>query len=314
MTNRSLDAVCAAAVPGAARVIPFAVLVLAFGLLAACNNPPPARDGGGDDDDATVEDPDAGPLGPSYGEPCDDESQCRDDAPTCTPFEAAAYSPGICTHPCEGTDETCEAGSECHEGACVRCVSSVAGTIGSGGDCACDGDCESGTCFFGTCSGNCMTTGCEDGFACEGTPPMCRECLGGGPFPETGTCGCNADCDSGLECLGGFCLRACQFDEMCGADQCQHELGVPPSCTAIPACVGAGDGAPGAECLCNLDCGFDAPFCTGVFVEGSRSSFCSVPCSVKEPCPSGTQCCSTVPGNLYCLPDAVAAAAGATCS
>ena len=253
----------------------------------------------------------------SFGDPCDDASQCREDAPTCVGIEAADYAPGICASACAEPAD-CPGGSECRAGACIRCVASIAGSIAAGGDCGCDADCEGvATCDAGICTGgetDCTVTPCPSGFSCDGAPPACRECLGTSGSAEGEPCGCNADCGSGLECLGDLCARACTIDEMCGADECRHEFAVGPSCFAIdPACVFAGDVAAGGDCLCNGDCVASAPLCIGVFLGGEPTSFCSAACSLEQPCPGGTRCCSIDARHPYCVSQEIADTVGATC-
>jgi hypothetical protein len=155
---------------------------------------------------------------------------------------------------------------------------------------------------------------CPSGSSCDGNPPTCRTCLGGTPAEEEGPCSCDLDCASGLSCIADLCLRPCDLDEMCGADECRHELLTPPACS-VPdaACTGAGTGAAGDTCACNADCGPIAPLCVGAFIGGNRTGRCGNACGPEMICPSGTACCSVVVGRAYCIPPDVVDATDATC-
>ena len=186
-------------------------------------------------------------------------------------------------------------------------------TAALGEACGCDTDCSAGVCTDGVCFLSCLHSACPTGFSCDGRPLGCRRCNGGTPVTEGGDCACDADCTTGLSCLGGFCLRACTGDESCGADECRHLSSGPATCDAPAACDGLGATGPGQDCACNADCGPSAPFCLGVVVGSAFHDTCSAECSPMMPCPTGTQCCSTVTGYDFCMSSAVATEAGATC-
>lgn len=250
----------------------------------------------------------------TFGLPCDDVSQCREDAPTCVEITAADYGPGICAYECP-VPAGCPGGSECRAGFCIQCHASLAGTVEPGGECGCDADCSAGTCVAGVCAVDCTATPCAAGYSCDGNPPLCRECLGNDtPSDEGGPCSCDMDCAARLSCIGAVCARACDFDEMCGADECRHEALVGASCQVVdPACTGAGTGAPGDPCACNADCSTDAPICVGAFVGGERVGHCGNICGPMMNCAAGTRCCTVVPSLPYCLTDDVITSTSATC-
>lgn len=248
----------------------------------------------------------------SFGLPCDDASQCLADAPTCVALDVAGYAPGLCASACD--DGACPAGSECRADACIRCAPDRAATVAAGGDCACNADCTSGACELGVCIADCTLEPCAEGFSCDGAPPSCRACLGGDRREEGLACSCDADCAAGLGCIGDFCGRPCAIDEMCGADECQHDLAVPPSCFAVsPECSFGSDGLEGQACSCNADCSASAPLCVYAFVEGERRGACSSTCGAEMPCGADTRCCYVEGGSPYCVEEENVAPLGATC-
>jgi hypothetical protein len=161
---------------------------------------------------------------------------------------------------------------------------------------------------------DCTTVPCATGYSCDGNPPACRECVGLGPQPEGGVCSCNADCDAGLDCNGGFCSRSCRIDEMCGADECHHDIASPASCLPVdPTCTASGSTAMGQPCVCNADCGPIALYCLSYIAGGMGRSVCSTTCGAEVPCPSGFTCCSVGGNDPSCVAPDVATMLGATC-
>lgn len=150
---------------------------------------------------------------------------------------------------------------------------------------------------------------------CEGNPAECRTCLGEGLVGAGQTCGCNADCESGLECIGSFCGAPCLGDEECGADECFHSVHVAPAtCGPIDgACTWTGDVAPGGACVCNADCGPTGPFCVLAVVAGDITRFCSARCGPEQLCASGGQCCTVDGRNQYCIDPSLVTPLSATC-
>jgi hypothetical protein len=250
--------------------------------------------------------PGCGPSAPA-NPPCDDDSQCPDDRPVCV--QTSPDEPGLCAATCSGDE--CGSGRACVDGACVVCLG---GGRVVGAECTCASDCASGLCNEGRCGGECLVDGCEAGLVCEGNPAACRECLGVSDAPDGAGCGCNADCASGLECIGDLCGRPCDIDEQCGSDECFHSLRVPASCGPIDAaCTFTGDVAAGGACVCNADCGFDAPLCVLAVVGGELRRSCSARCGPEQLCPSGTSCCTVDGLNDYCIDPTVASTLSAEC-
>ncbi|MBO6939214.1 MAG: hypothetical protein JJ863_29860 [Deltaproteobacteria bacterium] len=238
---------------------------------------------------------------------CTTSADCPSDRPICQ----ATATGGVCVGGCE-TDGDCVSGS-CIEGACVECLAE-AGTVLPTDACGCDADCAGtdAVCAEGVCTADCEETGCPEGLLCEGAPAECVTCEAD-TRAEGATCGCDDQCAGALDCIGGFCSEACDFDETCGDGECGHEVAVPASCRpADEACFGAGDGALGEECSCNRDCAIDAPFCVGFFAGGDRGFVCSDVCGAEDPCPAGFECCGAS-GARHCLTATLAEAAGVAC-
>ncbi len=239
---------------------------------------------------------------------CAVDSDCPRATPDCLILGSGE---GVCVGPCIDAGD-CGTGAGCVEATCVACAA-VPGAALPGEDCACDADCAGlgATCVEGTCDGDCQLTGCPAGLECTGTPPSCVVCEPD-DRPEGSGCSCDAECGD-LSCIGGLCGESCAFDETCGARECRHEILVAPSCQdPSTSCVGNGAGELGDDCICNRDCGFDAPFCTGYFADGARGSICSDTCGAEIPCPDGFACCG-VDGELHCMTTELADATGARC-
>ncbi|UJR79543.1 hypothetical protein [Sandaracinus amylolyticus] len=305
---------------GAHRCAPRRLLLLApvaLALLGACGSDDAPADASGPFDAGTRDggnvDSAAGRTG--FGEQCELDEECAADAPSCVELAAPAYAPGVCASAC-GEGGACPNGSECHDEVCIRCAAEIAGTVAPGGACGCSADCGSGgACEDGVCEVDCASAGCPEGSSCDGTPPTCRECLGGEPGAEDAECTCDADCEGDLACIGESCARPCAIDENCGADECRHELLLsPPSCAPPGSgCVGNGDVAIGGDCACNADCAAAAPLCLGLFAAGQRRLVCSTPCGPEQPCPGDLQCCSSDGASPYCIAASLAGSPRLTC-
>src|SRR5687768_16745376 len=87
-----------------------------------------------------------------------------------------------------------------------------------------------------------------------------------------------------------------------------------PDASSDDAPCGPGDRELGAECICDEQCGDDAPRCAVNIVEPSGSSFCTTDCTSSTDCSLGYSCvegtcqyCSVEPGmvpiNEACLCD-----------
>jgi len=247
---------------------------------------------------------------PSSG--CRTDDDCPRTAPRCLADETGV---GECSAQCS-VDGDCDSG-ECLDGTCAECLAPLPGTIDPGRECGCQADCrgDDAVCEVGICVADCRTTGCPDDQVCEGSPPRCvLGCEGDADRAEGDPCDCNAQCVSGLTCVGGFCGESCEVDETCGAGECGHEVLVPPSCRPISESCGFEGTTPlGVDCVCNGACDFDAPLCVGFFAEGFRGQVCSRECGPEAPCPEGSSCCG-VDAQVYCLPPDLAASIGATCA
>jgi len=238
---------------------------------------------------------------------CTSDADCPSERPRCQ----MGATGSICVAGC-ATDDDCPAGS-CVEGACVECLAE-AETVLPTDPCGCDADCAGtgAVCAEGLCTADCDETGCPDGLVCEGAPAECVTCEAD-TRAEGATCACDDQCDGALECIGGFCGEPCDFDEMCGAQECGHEVAVPSSCRPEDsACFGGGGGELGDECTCNRDCAIEGPFCVGFFAGGERGFVCSDVCGAEDPCPTGFECCG-LNGSRHCLTTELASATGATC-
>ena len=140
----------------------------------------------------------------------------------------------------------------------------------------------------------------------------------GAPSSDVDTSGCDgvvevgvgeacdacARCAIGASCESGLCTASCIDDESCGSGECKATLDAMSNAEAIcqpvsESCEGLENGEAGADCICNGDCGVDAPFCVGFPVDMARANVCSRPCSTEQLCPTGMICCRA---GTYCVP------------
>lgn len=204
------------------------------------------------------------------------------------------------------SDSDCDAGERCNRstGECEM-ASTTGGGIGD--ECGDDSECNSGTCFRGTCSQTCNwvdTGSCPSGFYCNGD--------------ATGTCG------DGL-CVAGTAGRgalgtACSGDTDCTSLYCADDVCASPctpggatGCPAGFACQGSEGGcgackqAGGAGDICETGGDCLSEICA---VPTGESGFCTENCTTDSDCPTSFTC-EASGSNRICTP--TLAGLGADC-
>lgn len=213
--------------------------------------------------------PDAGTDAPACSDACDDDADCDpgevcaldddDGCSTCQP--CTGCDPASCATTCVVTDraartcecapprregEPCESSTECATG--LQCAEGFGVCLAT---CAVDSDCT-GT--YSRCDGafcypteiDCANSDDDDGdgftdcddFDCAGDPA----CGGGGGGGEWDPCPTDGDCDTGLVCRVGICMRPCAVSSDCTSADF-------PECADLD-----GDGL--GECLPMTGCDF----------------------------------------------------------
>lgn len=134
-------------------------------------------------------------------------------------------------------------------------------------------------------------------------------------YPGECSCGSDADCDAGLECVGGTCVEPpCGSDADCAEGlECDEGECIAPPCRSDSDCPGAQvcDLASG-ECVIEADCPTCTP-CTSDDDCGGRPwqctgqggpGVCTRICTQSEDCPGNSECFS-VQGESFavCLND-----------
>ncbi len=214
------------------------------------------------------------------------------------------------------------------ESFCRRCAAAEPGTLPLGERCLCDSDCarapvdlrlRPSACIDDACRiSPCEDSGawtCPQGQSCERRGldgSACIPCLQRHPAGQFADCSCLADCQFGLQCIGGSCRKPCNDAEDCAAGQeCREQALGGGLCAELDeSCEGLGDHLMGDTCACNADCSEEAPTCLTLELGFFPLTMCSLrPCDPlsSTPCPEGSggvaRCC-LIPTVLpaTCLP------------
>jgi len=172
------------------------------------------------------------------GDPCNANEDCESGVCVVNPKTAG---PHFCRAAClPNTASACGFGWTCiadgpKGGACVPETSAPAERAALGEACDQGADCQSETCFVGTCRAACNVAnpGCPEGQACQRVSQdgIAGVCLAAGPTPTGQPCTADSDCAL-LFCVvvptGTIaCAEPCPF----GSDQCAEGF----SCTSLSA-------------------------------------------------------------------------------
>jgi MYXO-CTERM domain-containing protein len=239
------------------------------------------------------------------------------DAAHCTSGHCEATSAGmICTTSCDATRSQCDTDFHCeHSTGCTGfCVPGAGGTVGIGGACTSDGQCEAGGCIdpgdgrqrcLPLCYGD--TGQCASGEVCTASDRGCGSCVPNAIFGSPR--GLGEECALDTQCRSGHCIVRAGLGEC--AVTCDSATG---RCADGFVCQAFGENLlcvldhsqpPGGTCHDTTDC------LGGVCVAEGARGWCTPADCTGTTCPMGFAC--TMVGDQHvCTP--MLALAGESCS